>query len=338
LATDAHFIHAVARPLPTRNGVLRVYDVPGEVVSLGRYHLVPDAIPAKAAVQLVRRRSGGRVVPFGDGFVGIALVLPHRSALCSEEPFALAAYQVMNRYVRGILEGCKLVGIPAFYPGRDFITVERRVLGMVSFEVDLSGVLLFEAIIANSRDFSVLPGWLDAVDPTGVVTAEMLTPDGTTCLARELRTGLATEEVAELLRRGYEKQFKLACEPHALNAFDQATIEAAAREFHDGGWLCQRIRRAELDHHTSQRMQLGVLETYFSLEPGRVIKEIMLAGDFIANSPAIEQLERGLRLCPADRQAIEAIADKIFSQPENYILGIGPVRSITDTICQGIAA
>ena len=50
---------------------------------------------------------------------------------------------------RGILEGCKLAGVPAFYPGRDFITVNRRVFAWVSFEVEPSGVLLFEAIIAN---------------------------------------------------------------------------------------------------------------------------------------------------------------------------------------------
>lgn len=338
LAEDCHFLHVVGRPSRTRLGVLRVYDFVGDVLSLGRYHLVPDRRLKDDQVQLYRRQSGGRAMPFGDGFVGLALVLPHRSALFSDDPLALAPYQVMNRYVRGILEGCKLVRISAFYPGRDFVTVDRRVIGLVSFEMDHSGALLFEAIIANRRDFSLLPELLDEVDAEGVINAEMLTPDNTTCLAKELRTQLTTEEVADLLRRGYEKQFHLAFEEHALTPLETQAIDVtAAHEFHDDRWLRQRRWRPDLDHHASERVQLGMFETYFALEQDRFIKDIVFAGDFIANSPAIERLERELRLCPAEWRAIDAVASEIFAQPENYILGIGRTRAVADTICKGIA-
>ena len=63
----------------------------------------------------------------------------------------------------------------------------------------------------------------------------------------------------------------------------------------------------------------------------------MLAGDFIANSAAIAQLEHELRLCPAEWRAIDAVASEIFAQPEHFILGIGRTRAIADTICKGIA-
>jgi lipoate-protein ligase A len=338
LAQDAHSLRVAARPGATRMGTLRVYDFTGDVLCLGRYHLAPK-IPATATVQLFRRHSGGRVIPFGDGFVGITLALPHRSALVSEDPLALAPYQVMNRYVRGILEGCKLLNIPAFYPGRDFITVNRRILGLVSFEVDHAGALLFEAIIANCRDFSVLPALLDAVDPSGAVTAEMLTPEATTCMARELGTELTTEELAEAVRRGYETQFNIACAAHRPSALEEQAIEATAtHEFSDARWLQRRVARTDLDYHASQRVQLGVIEAHFSLEQGRFIKDVMFTGDFIANSPAIERLERDLRLCPAEWRAIDAVVSEIFAQPGNYILGVGPARAIADTICKGLAA
>src|SRR5262249_37017862 len=158
----------------------------------------------------------------------ISLVLPHRAALYSTDPLALAAHQVLNRHVRGILEGCKLVNVAAFYPGRDLVTVDRRILGLVSFEIDHAGALLVEAILANTRDFRALPAFLDAIDPPGVIPAEMLTADGTTCLARELQAELTTEEVAALLRRGYEKQFSLACEPRRLDALDEQAIKTIA--------------------------------------------------------------------------------------------------------------
>src|SRR5439155_1478387 len=124
-------------------------------------------------------------MPWGEGFVGLSLVLPHRAALVASDPLALAPEQVMNRYVRGILEACELSGVPALYPGRDVITVQRRILALASFEVEASGALVFEAVIANGWDFSVLPGLLDRADPEGVVKAGMLTAEDTTSLARQ---------------------------------------------------------------------------------------------------------------------------------------------------------
>jgi lipoate-protein ligase A len=338
LAAENHFLHVMGRPSRTRMGVLRVYDFAGDVLSLGRYHLVPEHPAASDDCVLHRRHSGGRAIPFGDGFVGLSLFLPHRAALFSDNPLALAPYQVMNRYVRGILEACKLVNVPAFYPGRDFVTVDRRALALVSFEVDRAGALLFETIIANQRDFSVLPALLDHVDRSGVIKAEMLTADSTTCLAEVLGTLLTTEEVAEMLRRGFETQFNITLEPHVLTPLEHQAIEAtAAHEFHGDRWLRQRHVRPELDRHAVTRVQLGLFETYFALEQDRFIKDIVFAGDFIANSPAIEQLERDLRLCPVEWRAIDAAASTIFAQPENFILGIGPVRTIAESITKALA-
>src|SRR5436190_20154551 len=89
LAADRHFVHTVRRASRLRNAVLRVYSFAGHSVSLGRYHLAPPAAGA-GGIGLHRRISGGRAVPFGEGFIGISLVLPHRSAFYSEDPYFLA--------------------------------------------------------------------------------------------------------------------------------------------------------------------------------------------------------------------------------------------------------
>lgn len=334
LAADRHFMHSVRRASRMRNAVLRVYTFGGDSVSLGRYHLAPAGTGSE--VKLHRRISGGRAVPFGDGFVGISLVLPHRSALYSDDPHFLAPYQVMNRYVRGLLEACKLVNIAAFYPGRDFITVDRRVLGLVSFETDESGALLFEAILANTEDFSVLPMRMDAVDPDGLVKIEMMPPSATTSLARELQTELSFSEVAEMVGRGFAKQFGATLEPHTLSPLESQAIAAiAAREFEPASWLQQRRRRAELDRHAALWIQLGSFEAYYSIEQERFLKEILFSGDFLANSASIDRLERDLRLCPIEWRAIDAIANEIYGKPDNYLLGIGRLRTVADMILRG---
>src|SRR5206468_3034492 len=225
---------------------------------------------------LWRRHSGGRAMPWGEGFVGLSLVLPRRAALVASDPLALAPEQVMNRYVRGILEACELSGVPALYPGRDVITVQRRILALASFEVEASGALVFEAVIANGRDFSVLPGLLDRADPEGVVKAGMLTGEDTTSLARQLGRALDAAEVADRLRRGYERRLGVSFRERTL-ALD-ADLDAA-------GWLGQRRLPPHLNRHASAATQLGVLEAHLALAGGR-IEDAMLAGDFIANSPA----------------------------------------------------
>ena len=324
VATDLAVLATVLAPGGDAAGVLRVFDCPGALVSLGRYHTVPPA--RGASVRLCRRLTGGRAVPAGAGFVGVALALPHRAALIASTPLALRPEQVMNRYVRGILEGCKLGGVAAFYPGRDVVTVDRRVLGLVSFEVDEGGALLVEAILARSRDFACLAQRLDAVDPDGIVSAAMLDPDDTTSLAHELGREPALEEVADWLVRGYEQTLAVTCERVEVQPDDA---------FDEQQWLVARTVRVDLDHRARTPTQLGVLEAHLALAAGR-IREARLAGDFIADSPAVVRLEAALKGCPATAAAVAAVVDEVFANPRHFILGVGPVRTVADTIARAL--
>jgi hypothetical protein len=240
--------------------------------------------------------------------------------------------------VRGILAACQLAHVPAVYPGRDFVTADRRVFAAVSFETDENGTLLFEAIVSVSRDFTCLPALLDRVDPQGTVRVQLLDANGTTSLARALGTSIAFEEVADLLRRGFAKQFAVQLEPSELSPLEQQVIQAVAARESEPHWLAQRVLRPDLDRHDSSWVQLGVLEVYLSLQQAQFIKDIMFVGDFIANSPGIDALERRLRLCPCERRAIEEVASEIFSDPANFILGIGKIRTVADVILRAVAA
>ena len=198
---------------------------------------------------------------------------------------------------------------------------------LVSFEVEASGALLFEAVIASGRDASVLPGLVDRADPGGVVKTGMPTAEDTTSLARLVGRALDVAEVADRLRRGYERRLGVS--------FRERTLEPeAARD--EAGWLGQRRLGAHLDRHASVATQLGVLEAHLALAGGR-IEDAMLAGDFIANSPAIERLERTLRGCSAEPAAVEAAVAAVFAEPGNFILGVGPVGTVAETIARAIA-
>ncbi len=231
LAADRTLLEEVADPSRGRTGALRVYQLGGDVLSLGRYHLAPEPRP-DAGVHVTRRRSGGRAVPWGEGFVGISLVLPHRSALTGSAP--LNPEQVLNRYVRGILAGCESFGVSAFYPGRDLVTVEGRMLGMVSFDTEASGALLVEAVLAVGRDFTELPRLLDRADPGGVIRAAMVTAGETTCLAARIGRTPDLAEMADRLRQGYEQR---------LGVGFAKRMQPVESGFDEDGWLGQRFAK-----------------------------------------------------------------------------------------------
>jgi lipoate-protein ligase A len=331
-AVDGHLLRR-ARAWPSDRGVLRVYDLAGDVLSLGRHHLRPDPAPG-GAVTVVRRHSGGRAAPAGDGFVGVSLVLAHRSALVAPgDPHALAPAQVMNRCVRGILEGCALAGVPAFYPGRDLITRDRRVLGLVSFDVDPAGPLLFEAILAVRRDFAVLPARLDAADPAGVVRAEILHPEATTSLAAAGGEAIDVETLAATIARGYATRFGVTVRPRSLDDDEEAAVAAlAAGEYADARWLDARRPRPDLPRRAATAVQLGVLEVHLAEAPDGRIAEAVLAGDLLADAASVAAVETALRGCPTAPGAVEAAVARVFADPDRFVLGIGPTGVIAETV------
>jgi hypothetical protein len=280
---------------------------------------------------VTRRLSGGRAIPAGDGFVGISLALPHRSVLEADDPLALAPAQVLNRCVRGILEACKLGGVPAYYPGRDTITVDGRILAFVSFEVDRHGACLFEATLAVERAVSCLPRLLDQADPHGVVPSTMVGDAETATLGADLGADLP-----ELLVRGYASRSGLVLEPRAFTDAERRALGALAEgELADARWLDAR-RPREGERRATSTGQLGVLEARVTVA-GDCLESVTLAGDFIANSAAVGLLEEGFRGVPANAAAIATVVGRVFADPANFVLGIGAPRIITDTIVKALA-
>jgi lipoate-protein ligase A len=336
-ATDRYFLNSFHRAArPPRSSVLRAYTAAGDVVSVGRFHPVADPGSALERLEVRRRLSGGRALAFGDGFLGFSLCLPHRSALVADEPFALSPTQVPNRYARGVLSGLRGLGVEAFYLGRDFITVHRKVVGMVSFETDDRGALLFEGILALDRDFSLTGPFLARGDPRGLLKGEPLPPDAVTCLATEMKRRTSPKEIADALRTGFADHFRLETHPRDLAPLEEQAIAGIeSREFGDG-WLRCRGPRDDLPLRGSAAVPLGVFEVRLALEQERFVREVQLSGDFIANSSAVETLERELKLCPTDWRALAMVTDQVFQRPENFILGIGKLRTIPDTILKAL--
>ena len=313
---DMHWLELA--PRDHRRARLRIYTLAGEVVSLGRYHLAPVA-DAAAGVAVHRRRGGGRVVPLGPGFAALSLTLPHRSALVAEEPLALRPEQALNRCTRALLGGLRALGVDAFYPGRDRITVDRRLLGVVSLETDAQGTAMFEAVVALDGDWLSLPERLAKVDGEGRIAAAVLSADEVTTLAACGVTA-TVEELTHCVAGSYAEQFGLELTAGTAPPVPPDTVERAAV------WIASRRLRPGLDRHAVAWGQLGVIEVHLAVD-GDAIADVLLCGDFIADSPAIDQLELRLRGCALTRAAIGSVVDAVYAEPRSFLLGVGPLQT-----------
>jgi hypothetical protein len=183
-----------------------------------------------------------------------------------------------------------------------------------------------------------LPSLLDAADPRGDLRGELLPADSVTSLYAETGARLTPGEVADALRISYGEQFRAETERRELNSLELQAVHAIeVREF-ASEWLTSRRVRPELPLSAAVPVGLGVFQVHLALEQNRFLREIQLSGDFIANADGIETLERELKLCPADWRSIALVTDQIYGRPENYVLGIGKLRTIPDTIVKALPA
>lgn len=334
LATDQFFLQTVSKP---QTAVLRVYTYPGDVVLLGRYHGYHgypgvEQFTETEQVTVSRRLSGGRVLPGGQGFVQFSFILPHRSAFFSDDPFYLAPFQVLNRYVRSIMQGFKAAGVNMFYPGRDFLTIEQQPVGWVSFTTEHTGALLVEGGLAVQRDFSLLPYLLDTVDPNGTISSPFFAPDQVTSLERVAAKPPSLSQLTRLLQHGFSQQSDIACLEQEINQTEQEHIARIATS--SGNWLDSWPERVDLPFHITAPTLLGSLDIRFAVTPQQTLADVYMSGDFIAPLDTIITLQSNLSGRPLEYTALQEAVDQTFFQPQHYILGIKQVQIIPEMIVQ----
>ena len=301
------------------HGILRTYAIPADAISLGRYHVVPAGAEARG-VGLVRRAGGGRPAPLGFGFAGIVLALPHRASLLPPGT-TLVPEQILNRYVRGLLGALESLGVRGYYPGRDVVTVDGRIVASVGFELAPDGATLVEMSVALARSYACVSTFADRADPTGVVPMELLLPEQGTCIADVVGRAPDLDELTAALATGYAS--RLGC--------DVAVADGVAAVPADTAWLDAGRLAPHLDRHAAARELLGVVEVYAACASGRV-DDVRVCGDLLAPSATVERVEAALRGTPIDCAALRGRVAGALVGPDDVLLGVRDPATIGDLV------
>jgi len=306
--------------------ILHVYGFRGDVLGLGRYHVVPTG--SGTDVRVTRRLSGGRAMPLGDGFIGVSLALRHRSALVADEALVLAPAQVLNRAVRGLLGALDRFGMTSHYPGRDVVTVGGRIIAAMAFEVAPQGETLVEIAVATGRSFAAVTGFADRADPGGIVPIDAVSLDEATCIADVCGRTPDVDAMAQALADGYAERLGLVCT-------DAMAPRPAAVA--DPDWLRAGSFGPELGGHARRREMLGVVEAYVACAEGR-LEAVRLCGDFIAPSGTVARIEAALRGSPIARPVLVERVRRAARGPDDFVLGLRSLDVFAEVVAEACHA
>jgi len=305
--------------------LLLLFQLPGEVISIGRYHLYRGP-ETRGGITAYRRLTGGRIVNPGDGWICCSLLLPGRDAFPGDrgkQP-ALRPDQVMNRCARGALAALRAMGTDCFYPGRDAITCGGRELAMCTFEESSGGALLFELFIAIGTGLESLAFAMERFDPDGALTCRFDTPATCTNLAREIGRTPEFSEMAGRLAAGYGQQFG-EVRNRELTASESAASEIKAAELTQ--WFARRQPDSSMALIGRHSIQLGSIEVRLAATNGR-IDRARFYGDFIANSSGLARFEQSLEGQRLDLMTLTSVALKTYGDGSNFILGCGDLTNL----------
>jgi lipoate-protein ligase A len=299
--------------------LVRAWSRADAALSVGRFHRID---PAACGMQ--RRLSGGRIVPLGPGILGMTMVFPS-SAWLAQGSGPLRPEQILNRALRPVLQVLRDLGVDAFYPGRDLVTVGGRTLLYCSFAVFADGVVLVEQLLAVESSFAALEGLADRCDPEGVAGADRTVFRDAVALGDCVRL-VSRDTLLARLAEVMTGHFGCGVEQFAAMPADLAQVvraeQSAYRDF-----LAERgpVRAGRAS--VAGISMLGAVEASARIEAGR-LHEVEITGDLIAPFPTVEALQGACEGVCAGSEEVRATVRRVLLEPASFLLGANDLADL----------
>lgn len=294
----------------------------GDAWVLGEHQLAAQALQPEShrTHTLLRRASGGITLRAGDGIVYFALGLRERSAL-----MACPKSRILNRNVRGALQGLRLSGVAAHYFGRDFVSVDASPAIYVGWTAQSDGRVLLEFFVCETSS-CWLPG-----EQLGYPARQQDPFRGkapvtlAAAAARASGRGLI-EALAEGYRAGYRAEFQ----PGAAETLAAYSGAHPRFELNDPDI-------AELSWSHPIEEAIGFLSAGVALDSAGKLAKVRMRGDFFADHTCAVTLERMLVGVEPNADRVGRAVDAAYGQGGHDVEGIKDLRSFQVAILDAVA-
>jgi lipoate-protein ligase A len=322
-----YLLEAVSRGRTNGASWLLLSRPAGRALTLGRFQDERSAVNFETAkkqeLEIVRRVSGGTACLLSAKQLHFALCVPLK-----EGPLDCEPRQFLQKYGTVVVKSLSALGLHARYFGRDLISLKDNPVALLSFEITRSGVGLLEAVIGVEA--SVLP----APELSGYSNTVRETPstESYTCLTEELEN-ISAHDLIEKIRASAPQKLELSATDRTLTPLEKERARSLLRK------VCVKEPQianvpSYLRRWRSRTVEesIGFVEATVGVTQGRFLKDVNIHGDFMADSPGIEDLEQKLRMTPIKRRQVALIIDDVLGSPEHVILGIRRLGSILEAI------
>jgi hypothetical protein len=174
---------------------------------------------------------------------------------------------------------------------------------------------------------------LERIDPDGALSCRMYDAASATKVVRELARDVSFDELAGAIASGYRSSLG-ETRRRELTAIESAQAQHRGQAFANSNWIHPPVAGASPMLRNRIASQLGAIEAAVALKADGTIEAARLSGDFIANSPAIAELESELRGHPLDLASVSHAVAKTFGDNENgnFFLGAGELSNLVRLI------
>lgn len=286
----------------------------GDSLSLGAYQRRALAVSATTSIAVARRISGGSAVYAGAGVFYFALALKDASVLMECPPG-----RILNRNVRGLLQGVRGLGVPAHYFGRDFVSVATRPGAYVAWDERDDGRVLVEAFISHDRSY--VPRAEHMAYPP--LQADPYRGHAPITLNEAASRPIDAGTLFEQLLRGYAAMYKIDSSALDADAIAQisarrgAPVLASDPALHD-----------TLSWSAPYEEAIGFVYAGARLGADRSIAQVSVCGDYFQNQLGQRALEQALIGCAADGTALGRAINDVYADPRHVIEGIRQMDSL----------
>ena len=290
LAIDEALMARVSRDADVARPTLRLYTYADHAALVGRYQTLSAEVDLAACratgTGVSRRPTGGGAIVMGRDQLGIALVLPAKSA---------SLKSVIPELGAGVVEGLRRLGVQAEFGGKNDLLAGGRKIAGLGMYMDSLGGWLFHASLLVDLDIGFMLRVLDIPAAKLADKGHGAVAERITTVRRETGRQVDPDTVREVIAEGFASRFGvglIADEP------DDSERAAAKRlvtsRYASRAWLDEQNAQPDGTGTATFRSPDGLVRVFVAAQ-GSLVKSLQFAGDFNAVPEGLRRLEQTLR-------------------------------------------
>jgi hypothetical protein len=301
----------------------------GNAWLLGAHQHAGQVLPAGGApAAVLRRNTGGVAVRAGEGVTYVALALRDRASIM---PCPRA--RILNRNVRGALQGLRQAGITAHYFGRDFLSIDARPAAYVGWAARSDGRVVLEFFVCETSSCFIAARELGyparTNDPLRGKEPWTFQQAIGNVLSSDHREPAHGRKLIEHLAGGYQSGFGVGFEPSAIPESWRANEPRS-------GLPPDPDASALFWSHPIEEA-IGFVSAGVALDGAAKLARVRMCGDFFADDTCAITLERMLIGVAPSPDHIASAIDAAYGHAGHDIEGVRDLNTFHTAILDAVA-